>query len=149
MKLNEVIQTKTELKLEKLDRNLVFNNITLADQAWLMENYGEEGLKKVFTDHKVEEILKIATRFLDDASKDLLCKVKVAERDEFGEFIEVKKLTLAQKLFHVCSQAELVMVMNSIFELQRKSMELIEKAMASFKKKEEPVQAEKRVQDGI
>lgn len=142
MKLNEVIQSKTELRVEKLDRPLVFNNITLADQAWLMENYTTEEIVSVFLEVKTEDILKIAVRFLDDKSKEFLSKLEMVERDEFGEKLEPKRFTLAQKLFSVCSEFEFVELVKKIFELRNKSMEQIKKAQALFEKKTEDVQVE-------
>lgn len=136
MKLNEVIQSKTPLKLEKLDKDLIFNNITLADQAWLTENYkDEEELKKVFLEQRIDDILKIAVRFLDDDSKNYIRQVKIIERDEYGEEIETKRLTLAEKLFRICNQSELVAVMKTIFDVRTKSMALIAKLASDFQKK--------------
>lgn len=138
MKLNEVIQTKTELEIEKLDRPLIFNNVTLADQAWLDDNYPKDELIKIFTEGRHHDILKVAVRFLDDKSKDYLSKVQVVERDEYGEVKDNgKKHTLAEKLFFICSDSEFVLLIKKLFEIKNKSTSLINKMSSEFEKKKE------------
>lgn len=137
MKLNEVIQEKPEIMLQKLDRPLVFNNITLADQAWLDNRYSQEELTKVFTEMKTNEILEIAVRFLDDRSKEYLSKIKIVERDEYGVEKEAVKFTLAQKLFNICGEGEFAMLIKKIFEIRSNSVKQINKMFDVFEKKTE------------
>lgn len=135
MKLNEVIQQKEELTIEKLDRPLVFNNLTLADQAWLTETYTTEQLTEIFTQAKADDILKIAVRFLDDKSKDFLSKIKIIERDEYGVEREQRKFTLSEKLFNICSESEFIALINKLFAIRNKSAEMISKTSENFQKK--------------
>lgn len=145
MKLNEVIQQKVELEIEKLDKTLVFNNLTLADQAWLMENYTTEELTNVFIQSKTDDILKIAVRFLDDKSKEYLSKIKIVERDEFGVEKEQRKFTLAEKLFNICTEGEFILLIQKLFEIRNKSTELIRSVSENFQKKTEE---ETKAKDG-
>lgn len=138
MQLNEIIHQKIELKIEKLDKPLTFKNLTLADQAWLDDNYNSEQLTNVFNDSKTEDILKIASRFLDDKSKEYLSKIVMVTLDEFGEKVEVeKKYTLAEKLFSVCSEVEYIQMIRKLFEIRNRATELLIKMAEENKKKEE------------
>ena len=135
MKLNEVIQEKVEMSLEKLDRPLVFNNLTLADQAWLMSNYKGDELIKVFMESRIDDILKIAVRFLDDKSKEYLSKIKIVRRDEYGVEEEQTKFTLAEKLFNICSESEFALLINKLFEIRNRANQQILDTYSKFEKK--------------
>ena len=136
MKLNEIIQQKIELDIEKFDRPLVFNNLSLADQAWLSDNYTGEELMAVFQEAKIEDILKIAIKFIDDKSKEYISKITIIERDDYGAIKETgKKYTLAEKLFHSCNETDLVNLMRKLFEVRQRSTEMIIKMNESYEKK--------------
>lgn len=125
------------MNVSKLDRPLVFNHITLADQAWLNDNYDKEELIKIFNEMKIEDILRIAVRFFDDKTKEHLATVKIVERDDFGKVKELPEMTLAQKLFRICSEAELMELIKKIFELKKKSAEQMIAMADQFEKKTE------------
>ena len=61
--------------------------------------------------------------------------MKIVNRNEYGEEEEIKKLTMAEKLFHICGEAEFVILVRKILELRMRSMEMIQKASEMFQKK--------------
>ena len=135
MKLNELLTQKVSLKLARLDRDLFMNMITLDDTAWLMDQYPGEELKKIFTEVRIKDLLRIACRILTDESKAYLGSVKLTEYDERGVGTVLENLTLADKLYKLISDGELMKIINAIMEVREKSQDIITDESDKLQKK--------------
>lgn len=90
MKLSEILPSKTNFKVAALDDELNLSPITLADEIWMSEVYGENGIKEIFERVNFAEICRVVYRLLDNESKSKLKKQKVIIYNEEGEESEVE-----------------------------------------------------------
>jgi hypothetical protein len=140
MKLSELLPQKVSFKLARLqDKEIVLNMITLADAAWLEEQYPGDELNKIFTEVRIKDLLKIIARIMTDDSKRFLGKAKIVEVDDFGDEKEVTGLTLADKLYRVLSDGELVIVFNALFDVRMKSQEIAINESEKLQKKTQAI----------
>jgi len=126
MNLSEVLPQKVQLKLIRLDQPLYINMITLDDNQWLSEQYPGDELKKVYSEPRVKDILRITCRLLDQDSKRYLAKVKIIEFDEEGNEKILEGLTLAEKLYKLAADSEIGVIIMATYDVKRKSNEMIE-----------------------
>jgi hypothetical protein len=124
MKLSELIPQKVSFKLSRVEKELTMNMITLEDAAWLEENYPGQEATKIFTEVRIKDILRLATRILTDESKIYLGKAKILQVDDFGNEKEVEGLTLSEKLYRILAEGELMVLVNAIFDVRMKSQEI-------------------------
>ncbi|MCB0421144.1 MAG: hypothetical protein KDD61_09110 [Bdellovibrionales bacterium] len=85
MKLSDLLPQSTSFHLSQLDEDLTLRPITLADEIWLNETFGETGVSEMFSTLNFIEISRVVYRLLDDDSKAKLKKKKVTIYNEDGE----------------------------------------------------------------
>lgn len=140
MNLKEIIPAKVEVTLERLDRPLVLNLLTLEDNVWLEQNYPGEELQKVYTEPRIKDILKILCRILDVESKRYLAKIEIIEIDDYGLETPLKGASLADKLFKIVGDGEMALIISGIFEIRTRSNDIVMKLSEKYaaqKKREE------------
>lgn len=90
MNLVDMKPKQSKLKLKALKQELILNPITLADEAWLDEQYGAKVLSEIFTNVNIKEISRIVYRLLDADSKKLFKKQVVELVNEDGESEDIE-----------------------------------------------------------
>jgi len=64
MELKDIIPKESKLKLKAFKDPLILKPITLRDEAWLAEEYGERGIIEVFENVNMLEISRIVFKLL-------------------------------------------------------------------------------------
>lgn len=72
------------------DKVFTMNPITLADEVWLDETYGQEKIQKIFNDMNIKEISRIVFRLLKTEDKLFFKPQDVLFVNENGESEEIK-----------------------------------------------------------
>lgn len=137
MELKEIIPPKISFRVERINKELTLNLMTVEDNLWIEENYPGDQISEVFTKLKVRDILRIIARMLDIESKRTLSRYEIIEIDEMGKEEKIKDLSLGEKLFKLISDAELLVIIKSFFETKKRSNEVIKKLTEDEKKTEE------------
>lgn len=84
MELIDLKPQESSFKLQKYDEIFKLNPITLADEAWLLETYGQEGVSAIFTEMNLPEICRVVFRLMSLDSKRAFKKKEVTLIDEEG-----------------------------------------------------------------
>lgn len=96
MKAKDGIQVlypkETTVKFQTIDHEFTVNKISLADDAWLLnEMGGKEGLTSVFNNGEVKSIIRIFYRLLGNSDKEFITKnIEFTTHDEDGNETIVK-----------------------------------------------------------
>lgn len=90
MNLLDMKPKESKLKLKSLKNDLTLRPVSLADEAWLDEQYGSKEITKIFNEVNIKEISKIVFRLLDNESKKIFKKQIVEMIDENGDSSEVE-----------------------------------------------------------
>lgn len=85
MKLSELLPQGTSFHLSQLGEDLTLRPITLADEIWLNETFGETGVSEMFSTLNFIEISRVVYRLLDNESKAKLKKKKIVLFNEDGD----------------------------------------------------------------
>lgn len=85
MKLEKIKRKGVKLNLSKVKKPLIINEITLNDEVWLSEEYGEDALRTVFETMNIKELARILFRLMDNDSKKLFKAQEFESVDENGE----------------------------------------------------------------
>lgn len=85
MKLTDMKPKQSKFKLKQVEKELTLRPISLDDEIWLKEIYGDDGIQEVFENVNIEEISRIAFRLLITEDKKLFKIREVTVVDENGE----------------------------------------------------------------
>lgn len=88
MKLEEIIPKRTELKLSSSKKVYHLRPVSLEDEIWMHEQYGDE-LQKIIGEMRTKEVCRIAYRLLEE-KEDFLEK-NVTLVDERGKKVTEKR----------------------------------------------------------
>ena len=133
MELKQVLPGKVSFTLERLGQPLTLNLLSLEDNVWMEENYPGEQLNAVYSEPRVKDILRILCRILDIESKRLISKTNIVEIDiETGIETNVEGLSLMDKLYKITGDGELAVVMAAIFEVRKRSNEIVQKLQEKY-----------------
>ena len=69
MELKDLVPKQSKLKLKAFKEPLTLKPITLRDEAWLSETYGDAGILKIFERVDLVEISRIVFRLLTNEDK--------------------------------------------------------------------------------
>lgn len=90
MNLLELKPKHSKLKLKAIKQELILNPVTLADEAWMEEQYGAKQIAEIFEQVNIKEISRIVFRLLDNDSKRVFKKQTVEVIDENGDSHDVE-----------------------------------------------------------
>lgn len=85
MKLSQVLPKSISFNLRLLGDNLTLRPVTLEDEIWIADTFGESGIEEIFETVNFVEISRLVYRLLDDDSKPKLKKQDVTYYNEEGE----------------------------------------------------------------
>lgn len=103
MSLTDFAAKTTTCKIELLDGSkveLTFRPFTLADLAWLQENFGTEKKALEIAEMKAVPLCKIMWNQLSNESKIFFSGITYEKFDEKTEEVEIIKLIGYEKLLH-------------------------------------------------
>jgi len=100
MNLTDLKPKESKLKLSSIDRELTLRPISLSDEVWLLETYGQEQLTQVLETIDIKEISRIVYRLIKEDDKLIFKSKDVVFITESGESIE-KKLGGLELLRHM------------------------------------------------
>lgn len=88
MNLNDLKPRQAKLKVSGVKRQMTLNPITLADEAWLSQNFSPEEIERIFNTLEVSGLARIVFRLLDIDSKKIFAKQDVTFVTEDGDTLE-------------------------------------------------------------
>jgi len=91
MKLETLFPKETKLRFEELDRDFTVKPITLADDAWMSNEFGGQvGLKDIFLNSDVRAMVRIFYRLITNEDKDFVSTISLNTIDEDGVHTPIK-----------------------------------------------------------
>ncbi len=140
---------KEKVFLAQLQREVVMNFITLRDDEWMLEKFGEEKLSTAFTgtSFDLDCVLAIFWRVLSKEDKESILKVKVVE--EVG--MELKEIQFDEPVKKlraiIAGQKEITDIMQALVSTRIKSnpavVEMLKKKLGN------PTNLNQESSDGI
>lgn len=120
--LTKLFPKETKVKFNKLDRELTVGKITLADDSWMLNEFGgKEGLKEVFAKTDFRSMIRIIYRLLSDEDKKFLAEsFELNVYDEDGEPTKIK--SSVDKLTYMLGIDELDKVVKALMSARGASM---------------------------
>jgi hypothetical protein len=89
--IEKLFPKETKLKFKNIDKELTVQTITLADDAWMMHEFGgKAGIISVFESSDLRSLVKILYRLLSNEDKIYLGKIQFNTVDEEGTESPVK-----------------------------------------------------------
>lgn len=85
MNLSELTPKESKFSLRSAKREFTLNPINLTDEEWLKEHYTPESIYDAFMSMNMDEICRIAFRFMDNESKLFFKTKEVTFATEDGE----------------------------------------------------------------
>ena len=82
-----------------------------------------------------EEIIKMISRLLSDESKLYLGQLELRCIDEFGQLIEMKKMTIADKLLYICTEIDFINLISVMLEMRAEANNIATTKTDDIKKK--------------
>ncbi len=132
---------KEKVFLAQLQREVVLNFITLRDDEWMLEKFGEEKLSTAFTGNSfdLDVVLSIFWRVLGKEDREHILKVKVVEDNPENpmETVEVKFDDPIKKIRAIIAgQKEITDIMQALVSTRIKSnpavVEMLKKKLGSL-----------------
>lgn len=113
---------KEKVYLKKIDKEMVLDFFTLADDQWIIDTFGEDRMQKAFLDFDADLILALFWNQLTSDSKRIISQVKIVKweglKEEAIEFAEP-----VEKLKNIISGSdELMAIWSGIIATKRKSI---------------------------
>lgn len=89
--LQQLSPKETKIKFEKIPHEFTVGKITLADDAWMLNEFGgQAGIVKIFETGDLRSLVRIFFRLLNNEDKLVLGKIVLTTVDEDGVELEVK-----------------------------------------------------------
>lgn len=88
MNLKDLKPKESRFKLKAAKREFTLNPITLADEVWLDEEFGQEKIEQIFTEINIKEISRIVFRLIKPEDKVFFKSRPVKFITEDGEELE-------------------------------------------------------------
>lgn len=149
---NQAKPQKEKVFLAQLNRDVVLNFITLRDDEWMLEKFGEEKLASAFTGSSfdLDVVLAIFYRVLNKEDKESILKVKVVEENPENpmELLEIKFDDPVKKIRAIISgQREITEIMQALVSTRIKSnpavVEMLKKKLGSLNPNQETLDGHK------
>ena len=114
--------TKEKVFLKKLNKEVVLDFFTIADDEYLMNHHGEEAVKEALTKFKPEVILDIFWLALSKEDKRTIRYISITSFNGLNES-KIEFTDHIHKLKHIISGAdELLAIWNAIIQTRAKSI---------------------------
>lgn len=137
MKLTDISPTESKLKLKNVVSELTLRPINLADEVWLANKFGEDGIAKIFTQMDLQAIAEIVWHQLNAESRSNFKKKTVTFIGDTGEELEWE-LGGIELFYHTITGAEdKLAIINAILDNLNLSRPEV---------KDEPVEVKKKTQ---
>lgn len=149
---NQAKPQKEKVFLAQLNREVVLNFITLRDDEWMLEKFGEEKLSSAFSGSTfdLDVVLAIFYRVLNKEDKESILKVKVVEENPENpmELLEIKFDDPVKKIRAIISgQREITEIMQALVSTRIKSnpavVEMLKKKLGSLNPNQETLDGHK------
>jgi hypothetical protein len=113
---------KEKIFLKKLNREIMLEFFTIADDEYLMDTFGEDRIQEALTKFEAEVILSIFWRQINDEGKRAISSCKIVQWEGLEEK-EVQFTDPVEKLKYIISGAdELMAIWSAIIATKRKSL---------------------------
>lgn len=138
MEASDLLPRKVFFKLTKAPaREFIIEFFTLDDLDWLKLHYPGDKFIQIFSSTNYQDILKVAAHQLDKESKRFLSKLKIIDFDDIGNEYELNDMTMAEKLYKICTDVDLIKISQALLEVRTISNELVSKLAEEMQKKRE------------
>lgn len=116
MKLTDMIPKESKFYLKKANRSFILNPISLDDEIWLKNTYGESGVQEVFETVNIEEISRIVFKLMRNEDKEYfkIRDVEFVNEDGESETIKVGGINLLRQMTH--GWGEKVALLNALLD---------------------------------
>lgn len=138
MKINlqQLSPKETKISFEKIPHEFTVGKITLADDAWMLNEFGgQAGIVRVFETGDLRSIVRIFFRLLNNDDKLVLSKINLVTVDEDGNELEIK--SNIDKLLYLIQSPEVQGLIVALLASRGASLpEIAEDELEDDKKKE-------------
>lgn len=118
----EMSQDRESVFLSKLKKKLFLNFISIEDQEWISERYSLDEVDSAFREIKVDVILNIFWKLLDDEGKVAIRDAKVLKWNDKMESQELVFESPFEKLKHlIVMPQEMVKIIQALIQTSVKS----------------------------